>query len=63
MNKLLEVTNYSWSQLYKCYNREIELDDLETIHFEIEEALGGANFHSISYFQDRIRFYYIEDNE
>ena len=62
-NLLLEVKNYSWSQLYKCYNREIELDDLETIHFQIEEALGGANFHYIKYFQDRIRFYYSLDQE
>ena len=67
-NLLLEVKNYSWSQLYKCYNREVELDDLETIHFEIEQMLVdskklGADIYYIKYFQDRVRFYYIQDNE
>ena len=49
-NLLSEVKNYSWSQLYKCYNRDIEFDDLETIHFEIEQMLvdakkAGANIY------------------
>ena len=67
-NLLSEVKYYSWSQLYKCYNREVELDDLETIHFEIEQMLVdskklGTDIYYIRYFQDRIRFYYIEDKE
>lgn len=67
-NLLLMVVHYSWSQLYKCYNREMEFDDLETIHYEIEQTLVdakkvGVEIHSIKYFQDRIRFYYNQDQE
>ena len=67
-NLLLEVKNYSWSQLYKCYNREVELDDLETLHFEIEQMLvdskaDGIQLFYIRYFTDRIRFYYIKGSE
>ena len=55
-NLLSEVKNYSWSQLYKCYNREVELDDLETIHFEIEQMLVDSK-------KVGADIYYIQDNE
>ena len=65
---LLMVAHYSWSQLYKCYNREMEFEDLEMLHHSIEETLvsfktDGAYFQYIKYFQDRIRFYYSLDQE
>ena len=65
---LLEVRNYSWSQLYKMYNKVISFEDLETLHFEIEQMLIDARQSDISilqikYFIDRIRFYYMNDKE
>ena len=67
-NLLLEVRNYSWSQLYKMYNKTIAFEDLETLHFEIEEMLvdakqNGISILQIKYFVDRVRFYYVQNNE
>ena len=67
-NLLLEVRNYSWSQLYKMYNKTIAFEDLETLHFEIEDMLvdakqKGISILQIKYFVDRVRFYYVQNNE
>ena len=67
-NLLLEVRNYSWSQLYKMYNKTVEFEDLETLHFEIEDTLvdakqKGISILQIKYFVDRVRFYYVQNNK
>ena len=62
-NLLLEVQNYSWSQLERCYSQEVQLNDLERIHYEIQEALEENEINYIKYFQDRIRFYYSNGRE
>lgn len=67
-NLLLEVRNYSWSQLYKMYNKTVTFEDLETLHFEIEDMLvdakqKGISILQIKYFVDRVRFYYVQNNE
>ena len=67
-NLLLEVRNYSWSQLYKMYNKTVEFEDLENLHFEIEQILVdakkvGVSILQIKYFTDRIRFYYVQNNK
>ena len=67
-NLLLEVRNYSWSQLYKMYNKTVEFEDLENLHFEIEDMLvdakqKGISILQIKYFVDRVRFYYVQNNK
>ena len=67
-NLLLEVRNYSWNQLYKMYNKTVEFEDLENLHFEIEQTLVDAkkvdvSILQIKYFTDRIRFYYVQNNK
>lgn len=67
-NFILEAESYKWNQFYKTYKNTVDTEDLQMLHFDIKQVLNDAEESEIyiliiKYFTDKVRFYYVKNNE